>query len=77
MAGREAKHDLRISSQCVYLGTGGAALTVLDLDSAAPRPSTLRDIALLARLVDALDNIHFYLRPCVPQDIPAETADLN
>jgi len=77
MAGRETKHDLQISSHCVYLGTGGAALTVLDLDSEAPRPSTLRDIALLARLVDGLENIHFYLRPCVPQDIPAETADLN
>jgi trimethylamine--corrinoid protein Co-methyltransferase len=76
MGGRDAKNDLHIGSNHVYLGTGGAALTVLDLDSGVARPGTIRDIADLARLVDALENIHFYLRPCVPQNLPAETADL-
>ncbi len=77
MAGRRERNDLHIGPDRVYLGTGGAVLTVLDLETGAPRPGTLADIAGLARLVDALDNIHFYLRPCVPQDIPPETADLN
>ena len=77
MAGRDAKNDLHIGGGHVYLGTGGAALTVLDLDSGAARPGTIRDVAALARLVDALENIHFYLRPCAPQDLPPETADLN
>lgn len=77
MAGREEENDLRLEDRRVYLGTGGAALTVLDLETGRPRPGTLRDIAELARLVDALENVHFYLRPCVPQDIPKEKMDVN
>ena len=77
MAGREEKQDLFMEDKRVYLGTGGAALTVLDLETGAARPGTLRDLADLAKLVDALENIHFYLRPCVPQDVPKEVMDVH
>jgi len=77
MAGREKKQDLTVGDKRVYLGTGGAALTVLDLETGEARPGTLQDIASLAKLVDALENVHFYLRPCVPQDIPKEIMDIN
>jgi len=77
MAGREAQHDLSIENKRVYMGTGGAALTVLDLDTGVARPGALRDIAQLAQLVDALENVHFYLRPCIPQDIPTDVMDVN
>ncbi len=77
MAGRDEANDLILEDKRVYLGTGGAALTVLDLETGGARPGTLQDIARLARLVDGLENIHFYLRPCIPQDIPAEVMDVN
>ena len=77
MAGREEKQDLFMEDKRVYLGTGGAALTVLDLETGAARPGTLRDLAHLAKLVDALENIHFYLRPCIPQDVPKEVMDVH
>jgi len=77
MAGREEKNDLFMEDKRVYLGTGGAALTVLDLETGAARPGRLQDIAQIAKLVDALGNIDFYLRPCVPQDIPKEVMDIN
>ena len=77
MAGREEKNDLSMEDKKVYLGTGGAALTVLDLETREPRPGTLRDVAQIARLVDALENVHFFLRPCVPQDISKEAMDIN
>ena len=77
MAGREEKHDLIPGDKRVYMGTGGAALTVLDLETGRARPGTLRDVADIARLCDALENVHFYLRPCVPQDIPKEALDIN
>ena len=77
MAGREEKNDLHMEDKRVYLGTGGAALTVLDLGTGEARPGTLQDIAQIARLVDGLENVHFYLRPCVPQDIPKEAMDVN
>jgi len=77
MAGREEKNDLHMEDKRVYLGTGGAALTVLDLEEEVARPGTLQDIARIAKLVDNLENVHFYLRPCVPQDIPKEVMDIN
>ena len=77
MAGREEKHDLILGDKRVYMGTGGAALTVLDLETGRARPGTLQDVADIARLCDALENVHFYLRPCVPQDIPKEALDIN
>ncbi len=77
MAGRDERNDLLLEGKRVYLGTGGAALTVLDLETGEARPGTLLDIAQIARLVDALENVHFYLRPCIPQDIPAAAMDIN
>ncbi len=77
MAGREEKHDLILGDKRVYMGTGGAALTVLDPETGRARPGTLRDVAEIARLCDALENVHFYLRPCIPRDIPPEAMDIN
>ena len=71
-AGRDARNDLDLRQGRVFLGTGGAALTVLDLATGRARPGELADIARIGRLVDALPNVHFYLRPCVPQDTPRE-----
>lgn len=76
LAGQDAKHDLQLGGDRVYMGTGGAAVKVLDLDGYV-RESRLEDIAQIARLVDALDNIHFYLRPVVAQDVPREILDVN
>jgi len=75
--GRDPKHTMRLGGARVYMGTGGAAVNVLDLNSGYARESTLNDVAQIGRLVDALDNIHFYLRPCVARDIPIENLDLN
>ena len=61
----------------VYVGSGGAALQVLDLEDGVIRPATLRDIAEVARLVDVLRNIHFYVVPVYPTDVPHEFVDIN
>ena len=63
--------------RALLFSTGGAAINVLDLDSGEARPSTLNDLYHLGRLVDALDHIHFFLRPCIPTDIPEEAYDVN
>ena len=77
LCGRDPKHDLNLGGTRVYMGTGGAAVKVLDLDTQRVRESTLADVAKIGRLVDALDNIHFYLRACVARDIPIELLDVN
>jgi trimethylamine--corrinoid protein Co-methyltransferase len=76
LASRDGEHDLDIGSNRVYMGTGGAAVKVLDLGGRV-RESKLKDIARIGRLVDALDNIHFYLRPVVARDVPAALLDVN
>lgn len=77
LSGRDPKHDLVLGGTRVYMGTGGAAVKVLDLDTGTTRESTLQDVALFARMADALNNIHFYLRACVARDIPVELLDIN
>ncbi|MFZ0548683.1 MAG: trimethylamine methyltransferase family protein [Candidatus Promineifilaceae bacterium] len=75
--GRNPDHTMTLGGRRVYMGTGGAAVKVLDLDTGRARESTLADVARVGRLADGLDNIHFYLRPCVARDIPSEDLDLN
>jgi trimethylamine--corrinoid protein Co-methyltransferase len=74
---RDKKDDLDLGEDRVYLGTGGAALKVLDLETGHPRPSTLMDLYHFGQLVDQLENVHFFLRPCVPTDIPESLRDVN
>lgn len=76
LAGQEEAHDMQMGGDRVFMGTGGAAVKVLDLEGHV-RQARLEDVALIARLVDALDNIHFYLRPVVAQDVSNELLDIN
>ena len=75
--GRDDKHNLDLESSNVYFGTGGTVLNVLDWETNKKRPSTLEDVAQFAKLVDALDNVHFYLLPLYPTELPKETVDVN
>lgn len=77
LAGRDPKRDLALEGARVHIGTGGAALSVLSLETGEPHPATLRDVAELARLVDALDNVHFYLVPVYPTDMDKDVVDVN
>jgi len=74
---RDGRNDLDLTKNRVHLGTGGAAIRILDLETGEARPSTLKDIYQLGRLVDKLNNIHFFLRPCIPTDIPPTAYDVN
>lgn len=74
---RDGKNDLDLTEDKVHLGTGGAAVKILDLDTGEPRPSTLKDLYEIGRLVDKLDHIHFFLRPCIPTDITEDDYDTN
>jgi trimethylamine--corrinoid protein Co-methyltransferase len=77
LCGREPWNNIFLEKKRVYMGTGGAALRVIDLDSGETRPSNLEDIAKMAKLVDGLENIHFYTIPCTAQDIPQEKLSIN
>ncbi|MFQ5784603.1 MAG: trimethylamine methyltransferase family protein [Alphaproteobacteria bacterium] len=74
--GHVPERDLDLSGQRVHFGTAGAAVHVVDLETGEYRDSTLADLYNIARLVDRLDNIHWFLRSLVARDMPT-TRDLD
>ena len=78
LAGQLPRHDMLLQSKRVYLGSGGAAPNIVDLDTGHYRASTLVDLHSAARLVDNLENIHFFSRPLVANDLTDEVCfDIN
>lgn len=75
--GRDPDHDLFLEDARVYFGTGGTVLYILDLETGEKRPTTVDDIANVGRLVDSLDNVHFYLVPLYPNELPQADVDVN
>jgi trimethylamine--corrinoid protein Co-methyltransferase len=69
--------DVTAGGRRVYFGTGGAVSKILDLDSGECRKPILEDLVNLARLVDKLENVDFFLRPIVASDLHGEQLDVN
>ena len=69
--GIDPAHDIEIGGKRVHAGTGGAAPTIMDFETGKYLESTVADLYDIARLVDRLDNIHWYHRSVVARD--AET----
>lgn len=75
--GRREEHNIIAEGNRTYFGTGGAAINVIDLETGYTRSSLLKDIADFARLVEAMPNIHFFVRPCAAQDVPPTEMAIN
>ncbi len=76
--GLSPEHEIDPSGTRVYLGTSGAAVHIIDSRTGQLRDSTLRDLYDMARLAEALPNIHMFQRTVVARDLsdPREM-DLN
>ncbi|MCW1919623.1 trimethylamine methyltransferase family protein [Rhodobacter sp. KR11] len=75
---RDPRHDLHLSGSKVHFGTAGAAVHIVDPVTHDYRDSTAQDLYDAARLVEHLDNIHFYQRTMVCRDvIDNRDMDLN
>ncbi len=78
MPGQDPRHDLEIGGRRLHTGTGGAAPMMLDFKTGRYRETSTADLFDIARLVDTLDNIHFFWRTIVARDNPTWAAvDLN
>ena len=77
LCGQDEKHDILLGGNRVYAGTGGTALYIYEPDTGLKRPATLEDLKRIARLVDQLDNIHLFLLPTYPNELPFEQVDVN
>lgn len=76
--GRDPGHDLHLKGHRVHFGTAGAAVHTVDAVTGDYRESTLQDLYDAARLVQHLDNVHFFQRPLVCRDVADMTEmDLN
>lgn len=67
--GQDPRHDMVVQGKRVHFGTAGAAVHLVDVEKREYRESLLQDIYDAARIVDGLDNIHFFQRPMVPRDV--------
>ena len=67
--GQRPEHDLDPSGTRIHLGTSGAAVHVIDSETGEVRDSTLADLHDMARLAQALPNIHMFQRTVVARDI--------
>ena len=75
---RDPKHDLHLTGTNVHYGTAGAAVHIVDPVTLEYRDSTAQDLYDAARLVQNLDNIHFYQRTMVCRDVvDNKDMDLN
>ncbi len=75
--GRYRKHDVILGGSRVYAGTGGTALNIIDRTNGQKRVATFDDLKEIARLVDSLENIHIFMLPTYPSDIPVDKVDIN
>ncbi len=77
LCGQDEANDIVLGGRRVYAGTGGTALYVYNPAVNEKRQASLEDLKSIAKLVDKLDNIHFFLLPTYPNELPLEQVDVN
>jgi trimethylamine--corrinoid protein Co-methyltransferase len=78
LCARDDEHSLVLEKDRVSYGTGGTALYVLDPDTGERRESTSADVALNARMMNELENVHLFTINVFPNEIKEKDAiDIN
>ena len=78
LCSRDGQYDAVLEANRVHYATGGTAIYVLDPDTGRRRPSTVQDVILNARMVDALKHIHAFTINVFPNDIEnTDNIDVN
>ena len=78
LCAKDERYDLELSGEKVHFGTAGAAVHLVDVDGNSYEESRLKDIYAAARIVEEMDNIHFFQRPMVARDVPdPKDLDIN
>ena len=76
--GFDPRHDLEPFGNKIHFGTAGAAVHIHDHETGTYRESYLKDLYDIARIVDAMDNIHFFQRSVVARDMDdGRSLDIN
>ncbi|MBW2120986.1 MAG: trimethylamine methyltransferase family protein [Deltaproteobacteria bacterium] len=73
---RNPEYDIYAEQDRVYFGPGTLSIKVIDPFTGKCRLGTLQDARDFPRLIDALENIHFYKGMIHPSDVNQKLADL-
>jgi trimethylamine:corrinoid methyltransferase-like protein len=77
LAARNSKQDLPLDGNHVFLGTDGCGVEVLDINTGKRRMSGWQDVADIARIGDAMEEIAFHWVAVSAQDYPVKTRGLH
>ena len=77
LAARNPAQDLPLDGHHVHIGTDGCGIEVLDPWSLEVRRSSLKDVADIARVADALDQVGFHWVAVSAQDTDPATRTLE
>lgn len=69
---RDPKNNIVWDREHVFAGGGGGSPEILDLMTGETRPSTLEDVEISTRVLDALDNCHAVSGLVMATDVPPE-----
>ena len=76
--GLDEDRSIELTDSKVHFGTAGAAVLILDYPTRTFRHSTTADLYDVARLVDTLEHIHFFVRTIVTRDVEtSRDVDIN
>ena len=77
LCARDPQQDCPMDGNHVFLGTDGCGVEVIDIHTGQRRTSVLQDVADIARVADATEEIAFHWVALSAQDKPAETRGLH
>jgi len=76
LCARDSQQDLPLDGNHVYAGTDGCGVEVIDIHTGERRTSKLQDVADVARVADATEEVAFHWVALSAQDKPVETRGL-
>ncbi len=77
LAARDPKKDIHAEGDRVYFGPGTLPVKVRDLETGEIRMGKLKDCEDFARLIDALEFIHFFKGMITPSDVNPKLTELH
>lgn len=77
LGARDPLQDCLMDGNHVFLGTDGCGVEIIDIHSGEKRTSALNDVAEIARVADATEEIAFHWVALSAQDKPAHTRGLH
>jgi len=77
LGARDAQQNCLMDGNHVFLGTDGCGVEIIDIQTGEKRTSNLNDVANIARIADATEEIGFHWVALSAQDKPANTRGLH